>query len=134
MSEEIIKVLDALAEKFGLVIDWTAVNVIPYIKELCIKCVNYEIATSTIWMLFGIGFLIMGGILFKKKKYYHEKSDCDNKDNQASDDVEMIGMGFRISIIVGLIITICQLFDIVTCFIIPEKIIIEQLKLLYKMI
>ena len=46
MSEEIIKVLDALAEKFGVAVDWTSANVIPYLEQLCSKCVNYEIATS----------------------------------------------------------------------------------------
>lgn len=30
MSEEVIKILDALAEKFGLAIDWTSANVLPY--------------------------------------------------------------------------------------------------------
>lgn len=37
MGEEIIKVLDALAEKFGLAIDWTSNNVIPYLETLCGK-------------------------------------------------------------------------------------------------
>ena len=66
MSEEIIKVLDALAEKFGVAVDWTSANVIPYLEQLCGKYVNYEIATSVIWMLFGIGCLILGRVLFKK--------------------------------------------------------------------
>ena len=34
MSEEIIKVLDALAEKFGVAVDWTSANVIPYLEQL----------------------------------------------------------------------------------------------------
>ena len=54
MSEEIIKVLDVLAEKFGLAVDWTSENVIPYLEQLCGKYVNYEIATSVVWLLLGI--------------------------------------------------------------------------------
>lgn len=34
MSEEVIKILDALAEKFGLAIDWTSANVLPYLQQL----------------------------------------------------------------------------------------------------
>ena len=46
MSEEVIKILDALTEKFGLAIDWTSANVLPYLQQLCGKYVTYEIATS----------------------------------------------------------------------------------------
>lgn len=31
VSDQIINVLDALCEKFGLVIDWTSENVVPYL-------------------------------------------------------------------------------------------------------
>lgn len=31
MSEEVIKILDTIAEKFGLAIDWTSANVLPYL-------------------------------------------------------------------------------------------------------
>ena len=34
-SQEIINVLDYLCNKFGIAIDWTSENVIPYIEELC---------------------------------------------------------------------------------------------------
>lgn len=32
MSVEVIKVLDALVEKFGIAIDWTSANVLPYLQ------------------------------------------------------------------------------------------------------
>ena len=35
MSDEVIKVIDALAERFGIVIDWSSENVIPYLQQLC---------------------------------------------------------------------------------------------------
>ena len=50
VSEQIIQVLNVLCAKFGLVIDWTSENVIPYLGELCGKLVNYEIWTSVAWM------------------------------------------------------------------------------------
>ena len=48
LSDEIIKILDALAERVGLVIDWTSKNVIPYLEQLSTKYINYEIATSIV--------------------------------------------------------------------------------------
>lgn len=131
MSEEIIKVLDALAEKFGVAVDWTSANVIPYLEQLCGKYVNYEIATSVIWMLFGIGCLILGRVLFKKMKYCFGKSDGMDENNGYSWGCVFAGIGCGVAIIIGLIVVMCQIFDIVTCFTFPEKIIIDELKSIY---
>ena len=131
MSEEIIKVLDALAEKFGVAVDWTSANVIPYLEQLCGKYVNYEIATSVIWMLFGIGCLILGRVLFKKMKYCFGKSDGMDEGNGYSWGCVFAGIGCGVAIIIGLIVVMCQIFDIATCFTFPEKIIIDELKSIY---
>lgn len=71
MSEEIIKVLNALAEKFGLTIDWSSKNVIPYSEQLCHKYVNYEIATSIMWIVLGI-LLCTSTIICFKIVYKHK--------------------------------------------------------------
>lgn len=67
MSEEVIKILDALAEKFGLAIDWTSANVLPYLQQLCGKYVTYEIATSVVWILIGICLLFVGKYVIEKQ-------------------------------------------------------------------
>lgn len=131
MSEEIIKVLDALAEKFGLAVDWTSANVIPYLEQLCGKYVNYEIATSAIWLLFGIACLIFGRVLFKKIRYCFDKSDGMDEDNGYSWGCVGAAIGFGVLTIIGLIVVMTQVFDIATCFTFPEKIIIEELKSIY---
>ena len=131
MSDEIIKVLDALAEKFGLAVDWTSSNVIPYIEQLCGKYVNYEIATSVVWLLFGIGCLIIGKYLFKKIRICYEKSDDLDDGNLYSYGCAFSAIGCVVAVIVGLIIVMCQTFDIITCFTFPEKIIIDELKSIY---
>ena len=131
MSEEIIKVLDALAEKFGLAVDWTSANVIPYLEQLCGKYVNYEIATSVVWLLLGIGCLILGMVLFKKMKYCFGKSDGMDEDNGYAWGCIFAGVGCGIAIIIGLIVVICQIFDIATCLTFQDKIIIDELKSIY---
>lgn len=84
MSEEIIKVLDVLAEKFGLAVDWTSANVIPYLEQLCGKYVNYEIATSVVWLLLGIICLFTAkyGCKLTKNfiKKYEEIKECNYND------------------------------------------------------
>ena len=54
VSDQIIKVLDNLCEKFGLAIDWSSKNIQPYLEELMAKAVNYKIAMSIMWLISGI--------------------------------------------------------------------------------
>ena len=132
MSEEIIKVLDALAEKFGLAVDWTSANVIPYLEQLCDKYVNYEIATSVVWIMLGLLFFIVGIICYKI--VYKHKDWGVTYYETISDDYFGRGLIYfgviSIFVVVSLMV-ITQIFDIVTCFTFPEKIIIEELKSIY---
>ena len=124
MSKEVIKILDALAEKFGLAIDWTSANVLPYLQQLGGKYVTYEIATSTVWMIFGIGLLLFGNYIKNKGKRYSEDV-CDY-------DFWMLLMSISIGIFaIGILIIMWQAFDIVTCITLPEKLIIKELTAIY---
>ena len=130
MSKEVIKILDTFAEKFGIAIDWTSVNVLPYLQQLYDKCVMYEIVTSVIWILLGICLLFVGKYLIRMMKYCWKKY----KEDWASDcDIIAIGLGVfaGLAIVGGIIIILCQIFDIVTCITFPEKIIIRELQLIY---
>ena len=130
MSKEIIKILDALAEKAGLAIDWTSANVLPYLQQLCSKYVTYEIATSIIWILIGICLMFVGKYSIKKTKQYWEKYE-----EASYSDYDGIAILFGIltgfSVFGGIVIILCQTFDIVTCITFPEKIIIEELQSIY---
>ena len=130
MSEEIIKILDALAEKFGLAIDWTSANVLPYLQQLCGKYVTYEIATSVVWILIGICLLFVGKYVIEKAKYCWKKY---KEDRHSDYDLGVIWLGILAgSVIVGgIIVILYQTFDIVTCITFPEKIIIEELQSVY---
>ena len=130
MSEEIIKVLDALAEKFGLAVDWTASNVIPYLEQLCGKYVNYEIATSVVWLIVGVVCLFVGKWMLKKAKELSKDADWDYGDGRAWGCVGF-SVGFGVLLLVGIIMGLTQIFDIVTCLTFPEKIILEELKSIY---
>lgn len=131
MSEEIIKVLDALAEKFGLAVDWTSANVIPYLEQLCGKYVNYEIATSVVWLLLGIICLFTAKYGFKLTKNFIKKYEEIKGYNYNDVWAILSGIVTGVLIIIGIVVPICQIFDIVTCFTFPEKIIIEELKGIY---
>ena len=132
MSEEIIKVLDELADKFGLAVDWTSANVVPYLEQLCGKYVNYEIATSVVWIMLGLLFFIVGIICYKI--VYKHKDWGVTYYKTMSDDYfgrGLIYFGVISIFVVASLMVITQIFDIVTCFTFPEKIIIDELKSIY---
>ena len=77
MSEEIIKILDALTNKFGIVIDWTSENIIPYMQQLFEKYINYEIATSVGALIFAVILFVCAIFGIKLTKYFNSRSDDD---------------------------------------------------------
>lgn len=131
MSEEIIKVLDALEEKFGIAINWTSENVMPYLQQLCRKYITYEIATSVVWLLVGICSLFVGKYLIEKTKQYWKKY---KEDVRSDFDImaNVFGMLAGCVIIVGIIVILCQTMDITTCVTFPEKMLIEEMQSIYK--
>lgn len=131
MSEEIIKVLDALGEKFGIAINWTSENVMPYLQQLCSKYITYEIATSIVWLLVGICPLFIGKYLIEKAKQYWKQYE---EDVRSDFDImaTLFGILAGLVIIVGIIVILCQTMDIVTCVTFPEKMLIEEMQSIYK--
>ena len=125
MSKEINEVLDALSDRLGMSIDWTQNNIIPYLQEISSKYVNYEIATSIVWIVVGVLFLVAA--IWAVKKVIEV-----NNDTSIDEDVTALLVCMLVVLAVALsatgIITILeQVFDIITCYTFPEKIIIEKL-------
>lgn len=54
-SSQFIEIFDHLCQKFGVVIDWGAQNVIPYITALCGRITNYLIFTNIIIIFAFVG-------------------------------------------------------------------------------
>lgn len=122
VSEQIIQVLDALCEKFGLAIDWTSENVIPYLTTLGGKLISYEIWTSVFWIglmtVLTIASVIATKILrpiFKKGLKEQHYLDCGWS----------VATGFAIAGLIVLyaatiIVIGVQIVDIIKCTTFPE--------------
>lgn len=80
VSEQIISVIDNLCQKFGIVIDWTSENVIPYLEVLCGKFIKWEITTSIFWIAFtGLLTLVLWLVLKPLLKKANENQWCDDE-------------------------------------------------------
>ena len=114
VSDQIIQVLDYIGKKLGLTIDWTSENVLPYVQTLCDKYINWEIATSIIWIVIGVACIILSLILIIK--FW---------------DDDFGGIFFMI-LGIGITIIGYQAFDIVKCIYFPELQIFQYVQSLLK--
>ena len=77
MSEGIIKVLNELCNKFGIAIDWTSDNIVPYLQDLMVRYSKYICYTSIMWLVIGVIITIVFGVmLYKYFKSCDEGEDC----------------------------------------------------------
>lgn len=77
MGDEIIKVLDKIGEQFGVAIDWSSANVMPYLQDLLARYTNYLFYSSIVYLVVAIAMLTVGILLFKHAyKLYKENKDC----------------------------------------------------------
>ena len=113
VSEQIIQVIDLLCEKFGIAINWTGENVIPYIETLCGKLIAYEICTSIAWMAI-MTLLSIGSIVAAKKLYPTFKKGWEK--NAKSD----YDMGWQVASVFSIIVL--AVINIATVFVVGEQI------------
>lgn len=128
MSDEIIKILDDLGERFGVAIDWSSQNVMPYLEDLASRFTSYEVLTSIMWIVIAVIAIIGCSIgIHKVIKYANKKIEKALYYSGWSEGKPLL-VGILILLIGNaIIIIITQIIDIITCYTIPEKMILEYL-------
>ena len=116
MSEEIIKVLNAICDKFGIVIDWSNEYVIPYMQSLLERVVHYEVITSILWV-----FLCL--ILLCITLYIGKRTLPNTKTDDLASVLILLG---AFLLLFGTVI-LTQMFDLINCYIIPERVFIDYI-------
>lgn len=128
LSDQIIQVLEYLAEKMGATIDWNQQNVLPYVQQVCEKYIRYEIATSVMWMI--VGSMFIASAIWWIKGY----KICVKKYDEAGHMSEWDGVaGARIAalavcVIIGITTVLVQMHDIMRCIFLPEVQIYSYIK------
>ena len=134
VSEQIIQIIDALCEKFGIAIDWTAATILPYIETLCGRLITYEIATSATGIIICV---IINIIVWRVVKKYWPKVCAQAKSNYSAYDVNgyEVAQAFIVigSVIIGITtisVIMVQIFDIIKCVCFPELYVYEYISAL----
>lgn len=138
MGDEIIKVIDKLCQQFGIAIDWTDQNVLPYLQELAYRYVHYKIVFYSIWAIIGLILVIISIVICKKffGKSENKQYEYDFFYEEFYDDHEclctVLCIVAIILFIIGLAIVIPMIFYIAQCITIPEKLIFDYVSSLLK--
>ena len=120
VSSEIIEVLDYLGEKFGIAIDWTSNNVLPYLQTLVDKFIKWEISTSIVWIVIAAFVIVAMIVLINVKGVREINEEIDG----------MLWIPVIVSIIVSFIVICIQIFDIIECSVFPEKALYDFIKVM----
>lgn len=130
MSDEIIKVLDNLGSKFGIAIDWTSQNVMPYLQDLMGRFILYRNITGGVQIAIWLVLTITSSIAIKKLIKWRKSDKYYNTFKETDEDSVF---GFSIFLAIGiLILSVCMIigniFGIIQNICMPELTILEYIK------
>ena len=125
MSEEIIKVLDELGKRFGIVIDWSNQNIIPYLQELLKRFICYRNITACVWIILSIAMTISGVGMIRALNEWRKSNDYGDY----HDDI-LVELGYIFSVLIialGIGLIIGNVFGIIKNVCMPEMAIYEYI-------
>lgn len=141
MSEEIIKVLDELAKRFGIAIDWTSENVLPYVTDLCDRIVKYSIATNIVFtmcsvIVFASCIIAFIAIFNSLKKAENTEKDTFLWEHHGfhNEFIELKGFGFGIVLASSICLPFATLAivigiqDLLKTIYLPEVVILDMIQ------
>ena len=134
MGEEVIKVLKHLGDQFGVAIDWSSANIMPYLNDLMGRIVKYGIYINIYNIFFNIFcialFVGITVVLYKLANRAIKKPE-NSEDNLA----EALSIAYVVSCVatvVVIVVGIVGISDSVTNIIelntVPEKYVIEMIQ------
>ncbi|MCQ4637686.1 hypothetical protein NE619_13210 [Anaerovorax odorimutans] len=136
ISENIIAVLDDVSKKLGIAVDWTSENIMPYLKDVSDRIVRLELTTSAIWLILAtvlmLGMALIGIHIYKA--YKTENAESIFTEKIGCRDTVAINFGAIITLIAaGITTLICfsimmvQINDIVCCYVLPERVVVDYI-------
>lgn len=127
MSEEIIKVLDNLGQKFGIAIDWTSQNVMPYLQDLLGRFINLKNAEAITWIIISLLILIVSIIAIIATKKWVQKNKFDSYDDEMLIAVWLYFLMGSL-ILAFIIVLLCNIFGLIQNIFVPEISILKYIQ------
>ena len=138
MSQEIINVLNYLAEQLGIAIDWTSENVWPQVMDILGRYRLMEIISTSLWLFAEAAMIVCGLVVATKCIKANAKIRATKEDNfwwyKGYSTIWMSGAGTIVTAIVvslgiaSLVIFPMDIGELLKWFIVPEIKYLEMLK------
>lgn len=133
MGNEVIKVLNHLGDQFGVAIDWSSANVMPYLNDLMTRMIKYGIYINIYHIIYAIFitavFIIVAIVLYKIACKMILRSE-ENEEHINS--AKILSTAFAISLVTTVIVALIEIGNIKDCIAdiielntVPEKYVIE---------
>lgn len=133
MGNEVIKVLNHLGDQFGVAIDWSSANVMPYLNDLMSRMIKYGIYINIYHIIYAIFitavFIIVTIVLYKIACKMILRSE-ENEEHINS--AKILSTAFAISLVTTVIVTLIEIGNIKDCIAdiielntVPEKYVVE---------
>lgn len=136
MGDEVIKVLNHLGDQFGVAIDWSSTNVMPYLNDLMTRMIKYGIYINIYHIIYAIFitalFIIVTIVLYKiAYKMILKSEENEGYVNSA----KILSTAFAISLVTTVIVALIEIGNIKDCIAdiielntVPEKYVIEVIQ------
>lgn len=133
MGDEVIKVLNHLGDQFGVAIDWSSANVMPYLNDLMTRMIKYGIYINIyhiIYAIFITALFIIVTIVLYKIAYKMILNSEENK--EYVNPAKILSTAFAISLVTTVIVALIEVGNIKDCIAdiielntVPEKYVVE---------
>lgn len=133
MGDEVIKVLNHLGDQFGVAIDWSSTNVMPYLNDLMTRMIKYGIYINIyhiIYAIFITALFIIVTIVLYKIAYKMILNSEENK--EYVHPAKILSTAFAISLVTTVIVALIEVGNIKDCIAdiielntVPEKYVVE---------
>lgn len=133
MGDEVIKVLNHLGDQFGVAIDWSSTNVMPYLNDLMIRMIKYGMYINIYHIIYDIFitvlFIIVTIVLYKIACKMILRSE---ENEEYVNSAKILSTAFAISLVTTVIVALIEIGNIKDCIAdiielntVPEKYVIE---------
>lgn len=124
LTNQTIAAIDHLCSKFGIAIDWSAENVLPYLQDLYDRYIRYQMSRLFLEMFFIIALMIGMGFwlrfCFKKQR---GTDICSGWHEVWFASIVVCGCCFAI----GTFLMIVSVGSIIKCNMVPEMVFISAI-------
>ena len=122
-TESLIAIIDKISSQVGIVIDWTADNVVPYVMDLSGRIVTFEGVKAVLGIIICLIVIGVAVTLWKKVETWFP-----DKHYGRDPEFVIIRIFSGMAGIISSIVISTKVFFIAKCFIVPELIILEILQ------